>query len=264
MDKNRPFENPLKRSLKDGKKTAGAWAQIVSPISAEIMGQAGFDWLIIDMEHGPNDIPTLLAQMQAMRGSKAVPIVRAPWNDFVILKRILDAGAYGVLIPYVNTKAEAEAAVRACKYPPEGIRGIASSTRAAGFNQNSMNYFTRANQEILVITQVETEEAAKNIEDILKVPGLDGIFIGPVDLATNLGHLADPTQPEVQKVIAAVEAKVLKTDKFLGTISRSWEQAKELYDRGYQMISLMADGVGLATMAAEKVAQFKKSFPGGK
>jgi len=257
------FENHVKKLLKQGKKTSGAWAQIISPVSAEIMSRAGFDWLIIDMEHGPNDISTLVGQIQATMGSRAVPIVRAPWNDFVILKRILDVGAYGVLIPYINTRAEAEAAVRACKYPPEGIRGIASSTRAAGFAQNSMDYFTKANEEILIITQVETGAAAKNIDEILEVPGIDGIFIGPFDLATNLGYLGNPAAPEVQQVIAGVEAKVLKSDKFLGTISASWDKAKALYDRGYQMVSLMADGVGLANMATQKVAEFKKAFPEG-
>ncbi len=263
MDHKRPFENHVKKMLLEGKKTAGAWAQISSPLATEIMSQAGFDWLLIDMEHGPGDIPTLLSQMQAMRGSCAIPIVRAPWNDFVILKRILDLGAYGVLIPYVNTQAEAQTAVRACKYPPEGIRGIAGSTRAAGFAQNSMGYFTRANEEILIITQVETGEAAKNIDEILEVPGIDGIFIGPVDLATNLGYLGNPAEPEVQKVIAHIESKVLKSGKFLGTISSDWKEASALYERGYQMVTLMSDGVGLANMAAQKVTEFHEAFPRG-
>jgi len=261
MEPNRPFENRAKQLLKAGKKTAGSWAQILSPISAEILSQAGFDWLLIDMEHGPNDIPSLLAQIQAMRGSKAVPIVRAPWNDFVVIKRILDIGAYGVLVPYVNTKAEAEAAVRACKYPPEGIRGIAGSTRAASFNQNSMNYFSKANQEILIITQVETQTAVDNIDEIVGVQGLDGVFIGPMDLATSMGHLYNPAAPDVQAAIAAVEEKVLPSDKFLATISGNWDQAKKLYDKGYQMVTLMSDGIGLANLASEKMAEFRTAFP---
>ena len=130
MEKSSGFQNRVKRLLKEGKKTSGAWAQLTNATSVEILSRAGFDWVIIDMEHGPNDISTLLAQMQAMNGFDAVPIVRAPWNDFVVIKRILDAGAYGVLVPYVNTKEEAEKAVAACKYPPDGIRGIAGSTRA--------------------------------------------------------------------------------------------------------------------------------------
>jgi 2-dehydro-3-deoxyglucarate aldolase/4-hydroxy-2-oxoheptanedioate aldolase len=264
MNPSNPFENPVKQLLKAGKKTTGAWAQILSPLAAEIMSLAGFDWLVIDMEHGPNDIPSLLAQFQAMGGTRTVPIVRAPWNDFVMIKRILDAGAYGVLIPYVNTRAEAEAAVRACKYPPQGNRGIAGSTRAARFNQNSMrDYFTRANDEILIVTQVETPEAVDNIDEILAVEGLDGIFIGPMDLSTSMGRMGDIGSAEVQKVIAAVERKVLGSGKFLGTVSANWEQAQELYEKGYQMVTLMADGVGLANMAAAKLAEFRKAFPDG-
>jgi 2-dehydro-3-deoxyglucarate aldolase/4-hydroxy-2-oxoheptanedioate aldolase len=261
MNQNKPFKNLLKQKLKEGKKTTGAWSQISSAVSAEILSDAGFDWLIIDMEHGTSDIPALVAQLQAMKASDAVSIVRAPWNDFVILKRILDAGTEAVLIPYVNTKAEAEAAVRACKYPPEGIRGIAGSTRAARFGQNSMDYFSNANKEILVITQVETKNAVDNIDEILSVEGLDGIFIGPMDLATSMGHIYNPSPAEVQDAIETVRSKVLKTDKFLGTISLSWDQAKQLYERGFQMVSLMADGTGLAAMAAQRIAEFRKAFP---
>lgn len=263
MENSSGFQNRAKRLLKEGKKTSGAWAQLASTTSVEILCRAGFDWLIIDMEHGPNDIPTLVAQMQAMNGFNAVPIVRAPWNDFVIIKRILDAGAYGVLIPYVNTKEEAEEAVAACKYPPDGIRGIAGSTRAAAFNQNAMGYFSRANEEILIITQVETRQAVDNIDEILEVPGVDGIFIGPMDLATNLGHIYDPAQPAVQEAIAKVEEKVFQSDKFLATISKDWTQAKQLFDRGYQFVTLMADGTGLAGLAAGCVSSFKGSFPQG-
>jgi 2-dehydro-3-deoxyglucarate aldolase/4-hydroxy-2-oxoheptanedioate aldolase len=247
--------------LKEGKRTAGAWLQIASPFTAEIMSRAGFDWLIIDMEHGPGDILTLISQLQAMNGYGVVPLVRAPWNDFVIIKRILDAGAYGVLVPYVNTKAEAEAAVRACKYPPDGMRGVAGSPRAPGYGQNALDYMKRANDEILVITAVETSKALSSLDQILEVDGLDGIFIGPMDLATNMGHLGDPSHPEVQAAIATIEAKVLDANKVLATIAGNWEQARSLYQRGYQMIMLMADGVSLGRLAAETVARFREEFP---
>lgn len=263
MTQSKPFVNVLKQKLKDGKKTAGAWAQLASSVSAEIMSSAGFDWLILDMEHGPSDIQALITQFQAMKGTDTVPIVRSPWNDFVTIKRILDAGAYGLLIPYVNTKEEAEAAVKACKYPPDGIRGIAGSTRAARFGQNSMDYFANANKEILVITQVETRDAVNNIDEIVEVDGIDGIFIGPMDLATSMGSLYNPNVDEVQEAITTVLEKVSKTDKFLGTISLSWDQAKGLYDRGFQMVSLMADGTGLAAMSTQRMNDFKKAFPNG-
>ena len=255
------FENRVKGKLRHGKKTIGAWLQIASPYTAEIMSRAGFDWLIIDMEHGPGDIQTLVAQIMAMKGSETIPLVRAPWNDFVTIKRILDAGAYGVLIPYVNTRSEAEAAVSACKYPPQGIRGVAGSPRAAGYGQNAMGYLKRANEEILVITAVETPEAVTNLDAMLDVDGLDGIFIGPMDLATSMGHFGNPGHPTVQEAIHLIEAKVLAAKKILGTIANTWDEAKRLYDKGYQLIMVMADGVSLAGLAAEKVALFRNDYP---
>lgn len=254
------FDNHIKRKLQAGGKVVGAWAQIASPISAEILAEAGFDVVMIDLEHGPGDILTLVAQIQAMKGTPALPFVRAPWNDFVALKRILDAGVYGVLVPYVNTKAEAEAAVRGCKYPPEGFRGIAGSPRAPGYGQNAMAYLKRANDEVLVMTAVETPEAVANLDEILTVPGLDGIFIGPMDLSTSMGHFADPSQPEVQAAIATVEAKVLGAGKFLATVAGTWAQAQTLYARGYGLLLVLADGTALAGLAAERVAQFRKEY----
>ena len=258
-----PFENHVKQSLGQGKKVVGAWAQIASPITAEILAEAGFDVVMIDLEHGPGDIFALVAQIQALKGNPALPFVRAPWNDFVAIKRILDAGVYGVLVPYVNTRAEAEAAVRACKYPPDGIRGIAASPRAAGYGQNSMAYLKRANDEVLVMTAVETPEAVANLDEILAVPGLDGIFIGPMDLSTSMGHFADPSQPDVQAAIATIEAKVLGAGKFLATVAGNWAQAQKLYQRGYGLLLVLADGTALAGLAAERVAQFRNEYPEG-
>lgn len=259
----RTFDNTVKRRLREGKKVIGAWCQIASPITAEILAEAGFDVVMIDLEHGPGDILSLVAQIQAMKGNPALPFVRAPWNDFVAIKRILDAGVYGVLVPYVNTRAEAEAAVRAAKYPPDGMRGIAGSPRAAGYGQNSMAYLKRANEEVLVMTAVETPEAVANLDDILTVPGLDGIFIGPMDLSTSMGYFADASQPAVQAVIATIEAKVHAAGKFLGTVAGSWAQAQTLYERGYGLLLVFADGTALAGLAGERVAQFRSAFPDG-
>lgn len=255
------FENPVKRMVKDGRRTAGAWLQMCSPMSAEIMGAAGFDWLLIDMEHGPNDITTILAQMQALSGSGTTVFVRAPWNDLVTIKRILDTGAHGILVPYVNSRVEAEAAVRASKYPPQGLRGVAGSPRAAGYGHNSMDYLSRANDEVAVLIAIETAKAVDNLDEILTVVGLDGIFIGPMDLASSMGYLGDPGRPEVKQVIAGIEEKVFASDKFLVTVSTSWEGARALYERGYRMVTLMADGVALGKMAREMVARFHEAYP---
>lgn len=254
------MENKVKSLLKQGGKTAGAWLQMTSPFSAEIMARAGFDWLIVDLEHSPGDFLNLASQLQAMGGTDCVPFVRAPWNDPVAIKRILDTGAMGVLIPYVNSGEEAKSAVAACKYPPDGIRGVAGSPRAAYFGQNSMDYLKDANEEILIIVAVETGEAIENLDDILDVDGLDGIFIGPMDLATSMGHLGDPSHPEVQAAIATVEEKTLKAGKFLGTIGGSWEQARQKYERGYQLLMLMSDSVDLAKLAGQTVARFTDEF----
>jgi len=256
-----PFENPIKKMLREGKKTAGAWCHIASPSTVEILSRAGFDWLMIDMEHGPGDIMTLTNQLRAMNGSGAVPLVRPPWNDFVIIKRILDAGAAGLLIPYVNDRAQAQAAVRACKYPLAGIRGVAGIPRAPGYGHNSMDYMNRANEEIFIMTAVETPEALDNLDGILSVEGLDAIFIGPADLSSNMGHFCDPSHSEVQEAIRTIESKVHKSGKALATVTTSWEQARTLYERGYNMLMLMADGVSLAKLANQTVARFQQEFP---
>lgn len=254
------FENILKTKLRAGKKTAGAWVQLASPFTAEIFSNAGFDWLMLDMEHGPGDVLTLIHQVHAMKGTDTVPLVRCPWNDFVAIKRILDAGAKGVLIPYVNSKEEAEAAVKACKYPIEGIRGVSGSPRAPGYGQNIGAYLQRANDEIFIMTAVETPEAVKNLDDILSVDGLNGIFIGPMDLASSMGFKGDASQREVQEAIREIEKKVLASGKVLATTTGTWEQAQKLFERGYSMLMLMADGVTLSKLAVQKVAQFREHY----
>jgi len=160
-------DNYVKKLLKEGKKVTAAWAQAASPITAEILGDAGFDAVMIDMEHGPGDIMMLINQINALKGQPAVPFVRAPWNDFVQLKKILDAGVYGVLVPYVNSAEEAEAAVKAVRYPTEGIRGVAGSPKAPHFGNNSMEYMKKANEEIFLMTAVETPEAVANLDELL-------------------------------------------------------------------------------------------------
>ena len=257
------YNNRLRRKLEAGQKTAGAWLQLGSPLTAEILARAGFDWLIIDLEHGPGDIPILISQLQALGGTEAVPLVRAPWNDFVTIKRILDAGVEGVLVPYVNTPEEAEAVVRACHYPPHGIRGVAGSPRAAGFGYNVRDYLDHADEEILVLTAVETPEAVANLDEILAVEGLDGVFVGPMDLATSMGYRFNPSEPAVQATISTIEEKVLASGKILSTLAGSWEQAQRLYERGYQMLMLMADGVTLSKMANKIVGQFREAYRSG-
>ncbi|GMQ85365.1 MAG: 4-hydroxy-2-oxoheptanedioate aldolase [Acidimicrobiia bacterium] len=255
--------NPVKRKLENGQKTIGGFLQTISPVAAEIMSQSGFDWLIVDLEHAPGDFANLQAQLQAMNGSGVVPFARAPWNDAVAIKKILDTGVMGVLIPYVNTRREAEAAVAACKYPPQGVRGVAGSPRAAGYTGNVMEYLTSANAEVIVMIAVETAEAVENLDEILTVDGLDGIFIGPMDLASSLGYLGDAARPEVQDVIAVIEQKVLTSDKFLGTLAGTWIKASECFEKGYQWLVLMQDGAALRRAGDEAVADFRNTYGDG-
>ncbi len=256
-------QNTVKHKLKNGQKTMGGFLQITSPISAEIMAQCGFDWLIVDIEHAPGDFGNLQSQLQAMNGSGVVPFARVPWNDMVAIKRTLDTGVMGVLIPYVNTSEEAEAAVAACKYPPDGVRGVAGSPRAAGYTRNMMPYLTSANEEVVVMIAVETMEAVQNLDKILAVDGLDGIFIGPVDLASSMGFLGDPTQPEVQQAIALIESKVLSSDKFLGTIAGNWDKAIKCFEKGYQWMILMQDGVAIKNTGDKMVNRFRSTYGDG-
>ncbi len=255
--------NLLKQSLHQGRKTCGGFLQTMSPAAAEIMARAGFDWLIVDLEHAPGDFANLQAQLQAMSCTDVVPFARAPWNDAVAIKRILDTGVMGVLVPYVNTRAEAEAAVAACKYPPLGIRGVAGSPRAAGFTANAKSYLPTANDDTIVITAVETPEAVANLDEILEVDDLDGIFIGPMDLATSMGFLGDPGRPEVRAAIEEIEEKVRASDKFLGTIATSWVKAQECYAAGYQWLILLQDGAALHQAASSVINQFHSQYGDG-
>jgi 2-dehydro-3-deoxyglucarate aldolase/4-hydroxy-2-oxoheptanedioate aldolase len=257
------MKNPVKQKLKNGQKTMGAFLQTLSPVAAEIMSRSGFDWLIVDLEHSPGGFENLQAQLQAMNGSATVPFARAPWNDMVAIKRILDTGVMGVLVPYVNTREEAQAAVAACKYPPQGVRGVAGSPRAAGYTRNTMPYLSTANEETIVMIAVETMEAVGNLDEILTVEGLDGVFIGPVDLASSMGYLGDPSQPAVQETIALIEQKVIPSDKFLGTLATDWDKARACFDKGYQWMVLMQDGVALKAAGDKAAASFRSAFGDG-
>ncbi len=171
-----------------------------------------------------------------------------------------DCGIVGISVPYVQTREEAELAVNSLKYPDKGIRGIAGSPRAPGYGMNKGQYLQRANDENIVICAIETPKGVSNIEEIVKIKDLDGIFIGPMDLSCSMGHFANPGAPEVQAAIKQIEDVVFASDKFLVTVAGSFEQAKVLYDRGYSMIVMMSDAVDLAKMAANTVQKFNEAY----
>jgi 2-keto-3-deoxy-L-rhamnonate aldolase RhmA len=222
------LKNPLKERLKKGEAVIGTFVGIGHADVTEWLSHLGFDWLLLDAEHGPMGFETLQVMMQAMNGSNCVPIVRPQWNDPVIIKRVLDIGAYGVLIPWVNSKEEAEAAVRACRYPPSGIRGW-GPRRAAMFDAD---YFATANDEVLVAVQIETEKALRNLDDILSVEGVDACYIGPWDLSCSLGFGVPPRWNEPRyleafdKVLKAAEEHGKPAGMFASIDNIGWAVEK--------------------------------------
>src|SRR5690349_21407878 len=182
--------NRFKAALKAGQAQIGLWSSLSSNYTVEVIAGAGFDWILLDMEHSPNDLESLLAQLQAAAPYPTHPVVRVPWNDMVAIKRVLDVGAQALLVPYVSTADEARAAVSHTRYPPAGGRGVAGTTRATRFGRIK-DYARRAHEEICLLVQVETQAALDNIEAICKVDGIDGVFIGPADLHASMGHTGE-------------------------------------------------------------------------
>ena len=252
------YSNSFKKRLKKGEKLSAAWNQSGSSIMAEIFAQVGFDIIVVDCEHAPIDPPQLLPIVQAINGYDCMPMVRAPWNDLVSIKRLLDCGVGGIHIPYVNSLEETIRAVQACKYPPLGYRGIAGSPRAAGYGSNRGKYLQRANDEILVMIAVETPEAVENLEDILDVEGLDGIFIGPMDLCTTMGYYGEPSHPEVKKTIQYVEKKVIEKGKLLASVAADIVAAEEMYERGYNYIVFDSDTTTLRKTVSQHISIFNQ------
>jgi 4-hydroxy-2-oxoheptanedioate aldolase len=197
-------QNRFKRGLRDGRQQIGLWNSIPGPLVSELLATCGFDWVVIDTEHAVTDIPDTLGMMQAMAPYRTQAVVRPAANDPVLIKRLLDLGAQTLLIPYVQTADEARAAVAAIRYAPRGIRGVAGLTRASVFGQVA-GYHQRAEEELCLILQVETAEALARIPEIAAVDGVDGLFIGPADLAASMGHAGDLRHPDV---VAAIEAGI--------------------------------------------------------
>lgn len=192
------MRNILKEKLKKGDPVIGTFVEIGHPDITEWLSRLGFDWILLDAEHGPLGYETLQRMMQSMKGSGCVPIVRPQWNDPVVIKRVLDIGAYGVLIPWVNSRDEAEKAVQACKYPPQGIRGY-GPRRAAMLDPD---YFRTANEQLLITVQVETQTALDNLDEILSVEGIDACYIGPYDLSCSLGFGIPPKWDDARYLAA--------------------------------------------------------------
>jgi 4-hydroxy-2-oxoheptanedioate aldolase len=248
--------NHFKRALKEGKPQIGMWSSLSSHIVAEILAHAGFDWVLLDTEHSPNEVPMVMSQLQAMVGGTATPVVRPAWNDMVLVKRFLDIGAQSLLLPYVQTAEEAQNAVRYTRYPQQGLRGVAGATRAAGYGRTK-DYLKTAHQEICLLLQVETRKAMGNLEAIAETEGVDGIFIGPNDLSADLGYLGNWQHPEVWKVMEDAAKRIRKCGKAPGILVGEADGQRCL-DMGYLFVAVGADTGTLVRGADSLAAKFKK------
>jgi 4-hydroxy-2-oxoheptanedioate aldolase len=249
--------NVFKHAIAAGKLQIGLWSSLCSNVAAEIISDSGFDWILLDTEHSPNEIPDLVGQLQAIQGSDATPIIRPAWNDAVLAKRALDIGAQSLLFPYVQNAEEAKRAVASTRYPPQGIRGVSVASRASRYGRTP-GYLTKANAEICVLVQVETRPALKEIEAIAKVEGIDGVFIGPSDLAASLGHLGNPQHPEVQKAIEDAGKRLKALGKPAGILTSNEDEARRYIGWGYLFVAVGAD-VGLLARNADALAKKFKS-----
>src|SRR6185503_9387208 len=192
--------NTFKKAIREARPQIGLWCSSCSNVSAEVIAGAGFDWILVDTEHAPNELPMVFSQLQALVAGSAAAVVRPAWNDTVLIKRLLDIGAQNLLVPYVQTPEEARAAVAATRYPPAGVRGVAVAPRANRYGRVK-DYLEKADREICLLVQIETRLGLENIEAIAAVQGIDGLFIGPSDLSADLGHLGNPGHPAVREAI---------------------------------------------------------------
>jgi 2,4-dihydroxyhept-2-ene-1,7-dioic acid aldolase len=248
--------NIFKQAINAGQLQIGLWSSLRSTIAAEICGDSGFDWILLDSEHSPNEVPDLLAQMQALQQSTTSPIIRPAWNDAVLIKRVLDVGVQTVLIPYVQNAEEATRAVAATRYPPAGIRGVAAASRASRYGRVN-GYLQKANDEICVLVQVETRAALGEIDKIAAVKGVDGVFIGPSDLSASLGFIGQPGHPEVQAAIKDATARILKAGKAPGILTGNEAEARRYIEWGCKFVAVGADIGLLANGASALAAKFK-------
>lgn len=250
------IENRFKRSLREGRQQIGLWCSLPGSYAAEAVAGSGYDWLLFDTEHSPGDPLTVLPQLQAVAPYDVSAVVRPAANDTVLIKRLLDLGAQTLLIPTIQDADEARAAVAATRYPPEGVRGVSGLTRATRFGRVP-GYAKRAAEEICLLVQVETREALDRLEEICAVEGVDGVFIGPADLAASLGHVGEPGHPEVVAAVEDAVGRILASSKPAGILTPDTAFAKTCIAIGTTFTAVAID-VGVLARGTEALArQFK-------
>lgn len=243
--------NPFRQMLQRGSMLPplGTWVMSASPIVAEAIGLAGFDWAVIDMEHSPLDLGDVVHVLQAVSGTRMVPVLRVPWNDAVTFKRVLDAGAQTLLVPFVQNADEARAAVAATRYPPTGVRGMAAMSRASRFG-TTPNFLKTANDSVAAILQLETPEAVDQLEAIAAVPGVDALFLGPADLSGAMGHPGQLTHPEVMALMTRAVQRCKAVGKPVGTVGGTPEVVSQYRAIGFDFVAIGSD-LGLMMRACQ-------------
>jgi 4-hydroxy-2-oxoheptanedioate aldolase len=248
--------NPLKRELRDGTRQIGLWNMLSSHLAVEVVAGAGFDFVVLDMEHAPNELPMIHSQLQAVASGTAAPVVRPPCNDAVAFKRLLDLGVQNFVVPFVQNADEARRAVAATRYPPRGIRGVAVATRANRYGRVT-DYLQRASDEICVHVQLETRTALANLAAIAAVDGVDGLFIGPSDLAADLGHLGDSAHPEVRAAIDDAIVRIRQAGKAPGILAPIEADARHWLELGATFVAVGSDLGILARHSEALASKFK-------
>lgn len=254
---NTVFPNSFKAALAANQVQIGCWSALANPFTTEVLGLAGFDWILLDGEHAPNDVLSFVPQLMALKGSSSASVVRVPTNDPVVIKRLLDIGFYNFLIPFVENEAEAALAVAATRYPPEGIRGVSVSHRANMFG-TVPDYFAQSNKNISIMVQIESQPGVDNLDAILTTDGVDAVFVGPSDLAASLGYLGNAAHPEVQRVIQHIFARAKAQGKPAGILAPVEVDARRYLEWGATVVAVGSD-LGVFRAATQKLADaFKK------
>ena len=245
----RAFPNSFRQRLLAGETLIGCWCSLANPITTEVLGVAGFDWLLLDGEHSPNDVGTFIPQLMALKDSASAPVARPASNNVVEIKRLLDAGFYNFLVPMVESVDEARRAVAATRYPPKGVRGVSVSQRSNRFGTVA-GYFDGVNEQICVMVQIESRKGVAAAAEIAAVDGVDGVFVGPSDLAAALGHLGNPNHPEVQQAIGAAFEAVKAVGKSLGILAPVEADARRYLEMGAKFVAVGSD-LGLFRAATQ-------------
>ena len=253
--------NSFKRALREGKPQIGLWVGMVDPSIAELLAGVGFDWLCLDAEHSPNDVRTVLAQLQAIAPYPVQAVVRPVHGASEILKQYLDIGVQTILVPMIETPEQAARVVAATRYPTRGHRGVASATTRASRWGRIERYFQRADEETCVVVQVESVKGLANLAEIAAVEGVDGVFFGPADLAASMGYLGNPMEPQVQRSILEGIATVRQAGKAAGSLTADRRLARQYLSLGASFVAVGIDMTVLSQAAAELAAEFKSAQP---